>query len=106
MKRGFWREFISIDDSVVDRKTVIIAALILLLATPVMGLCFAVVWHHIWTLGKPLDGPVVQLLIAMLGASTGGLGTALLSKFIGPPGQPLAGGPIAKANSAPLNKGG
>lgn len=97
--KKFWRElcrlsreFVSRNDDVVDRKTIFVMGLILFLATPVMILCFAVIYRHIWTLGKPLDGPVVNLLIAMLGASTGGLGTALVSRFIGPPRPGLGPG--------------
>ncbi len=81
----FWREFLSGNNDLVNSPTVIITALGFVLAAPVMGLSYAAVYHHVWTLKKGLDGPTVNLLLGMLGAATGTLGASMFSKSLGPP---------------------
>ncbi|MHB8071521.1 MAG: hypothetical protein ACYDHF_06180 [Candidatus Cryosericum sp.] len=81
----WWREFWKWDPGTVNQATVLAAAFGVLLAAPVQGLCFAAVYQHVWILKKGLDGPTVNLLIAMLTAATGSLGLPMFSKSIGPP---------------------
>ncbi len=88
MKRAFllwWKEFWKNDPTLVDSRPIWAAFFGILLATPTMGFCFAAAYHHIWTLKKGLDGPTVNLLIAMLAAGTSSVGIPMLNKSSGPP---------------------
>ncbi len=72
---GFWKEFVNGDNSVVHSPTVLMAFVGLVLATPIVIFSLNAAYFHIFALRKGLDGPVVNLLLGLLGASTGGLGT-------------------------------
>ena len=102
---SFWKEFVSGDNSVVHSPTVIMAFVGLILATPIVLFSLNAAYFHIFALRKGLDGPCVNLLLGLLGAATGGLGTtAYFSKTtmtnITSSGLPDAGAP-PKAKPAP-----
>ena len=105
--KGFWRQFLSGDNNVVNSPTVIMAFVAIVLATPVVVFSLNALYYHIFILHKGLDDPSVRLLLGLLAAATGGLGTtAYFSKTamtnitgMGNPGEP--GAPVAKAKPAP-----
>src|SRR5208337_4227119 len=77
--KDFFHHLLSADQSVVNSMTV----LAILLAAPVMLLCFMVVVNEVWFLGKGLTPQVTQLLQVMMGAATGGVigqGVSMFSK--------------------------
>lgn len=76
MKSEFWREFFSGSNVRVNTWTVVG----IVIAAPFAGLAFVALIYHIFILGKGLDSPSVQLLIATLGVSGGGLGASLFSR--------------------------
>jgi hypothetical protein len=102
--KGFWKDFVSGDNSVVHSPTVIMAFVGIVLATPIVLFSLDAAYFHIFTLKKGLDGPSVNLLLGLLGAATGGLGTtAYFSKTtmtnissIGPVVDPSGTPPKAK----------
>jgi len=106
---GFWREFLSSNNDIVHSPTVLMAFFGLILATPIVAFSLEALYFHIFTLRKGLDGPSVNLLLGLLGAATGGLGTtAYYSKTtmsqitsIGAPGEAGPGPPTGKAKPAP-----
>jgi len=84
--KGFWGHFWSGSNATVNTGAVLAAGAIIL-ATPVIILAGACVIHHVFVLNKGLDGPVSNLLVAMLGAATGtvfggagALGVSMFSK--------------------------
>src|SRR5208337_3882724 len=77
--KDFFHHLLSADQSVVNSMTV----LAILLAAPVMLLCFMVVVNEVWFLHKGLTPQVTQLLQVMMGAATGGVigqGVSMFSK--------------------------
>ena len=107
--KNFWREFLSGDNSVVHSPTVLMSFISLVLATPIVVFSLDALWFHIFSLRKGLDGPSVNLLLGLLGAATGGLGTtAYFSKTtmsqitsVGAMGEAGPGPPAIKAKPAP-----
>ena len=75
-RRGFWREFISRDNSVVNTMAVIA----LVISAPIVALSCAALVYDIFWLGHGLKDTSVKLLIALISASTGGLAVSQFSK--------------------------
>jgi hypothetical protein len=78
--KGFWREFISGDNSIVHTPYAAMA-IAFILATPIVTLSCAAIIYHVFVLHKAIDGPIVNLLLGMLGAATGGVIGAGASTF-------------------------
>ena len=108
---GFWKEFAKQNSDIVHSPTILMAFISLVLATPIVVFSLNAAYFHIFTLRKGLDGPSVNLLLGLLGAATGGLGTtAYFSKTtmsqvtsfggMGGGANP-AGGPAPTAKKAP-----
>jgi hypothetical protein len=76
----FIKNISSSNNDTVNTPYVIGVFIVLALATPIVLLSMAVVVWHIFYHNKPLDSPTTQLLLGLLGAVTGGLASALLSK--------------------------
>jgi len=93
----FWKELWSGDNSKVNTAAVIA----LILATPVIALSSAAVIYHVFLLKKGLDGPVVNLLLGMLGAATGGVGAMGVSMFSKTTMMSYMGSGIAQAEEPP-----
>lgn len=74
--RGFWKEFISRDNSIVDTMAVIS----LIISAPIIILSCAALIYDIWILDYGLTDVSVKLLICLIGASTGGLAASRFSK--------------------------
>ncbi len=80
MKIGdFMHHLLSADSSVVHSPYAF-AVGILLLATPVATLSMGIILYTVFWRGRPLDGPMVQLLLGLLGAATGGFGVSMFSR--------------------------
>ena len=75
-RRGFWLEFFSRDNSVVNSMTVVS----LVISAPVAALSFASLFYDIFWLGHGLKDTSVRLLLGLVTASTAGLGASLFSK--------------------------
>lgn len=78
--KGFCREFVNGDNSVVHTPYAAMA-IAFVLATLIIALSTAAIIFHVFIKGKGLDGPTVQLLLGMLGAATGGMISAGVSMF-------------------------
>ena len=76
----FLKNLASADNDTVNTPYVIGVFIVLCLATPVAMLSMSVVVNHIFLNHQKLDSPTVQLLLGLLGAATGGIASALLSK--------------------------
>jgi hypothetical protein len=74
--RGFWKEFLSRDNSVVSTMAVIA----LVISAPIIVLSCVALIYDIFYLGHGLKDPSVKLLIALITASTGGLTVSQFSK--------------------------
>lgn len=79
---GFFRDFCETDSSKVDSRygTMLLA---FVLSIPIVCLSCACVVQHVFIMRKGLDAPVVNLLLGMLGAATGGFlsaGAGMFSK--------------------------
>ena len=87
-KEGFWAEFLSSSNETVNTSTVLVFLFSVFLSAPIVGFSLKALYFHIFTLRKGLDGPSVQLLIALLTAATGSLGGIMYSRTLGglPPG--------------------
>ena len=71
----FVKEFLRSNNDSVSSPTVIatfITIILAALAIPVTILGMCAVYHHVWTLKKGLDSPVVSLLLGLAGG--GGIG--------------------------------
>jgi uncharacterized membrane protein YraQ (UPF0718 family) len=94
LRRGFWREAISRDNSVVSTMAVIS----LIISAPVVAVSIAALVYDIFWLAHGLKDPSVRLLLGLISASTAGLAVSQFSKrsamemFGGAPdgGQPPA----------------
>ena len=75
-RRGFFQEFLSRDNSVVNTMAVIA----LVISAPIVALSCAALIYDIFWLGHGLKDPSVKLLIALITASTGGLAVSQFSK--------------------------
>jgi hypothetical protein len=75
-RRGFWKEFFSRDNSVVNTMAVIA----LVISAPIVVLSCAALIYDIFWLSHGLRDPSVKLLIALITASTGGLAVSQFSK--------------------------
>ena len=75
-RRGFFQEFLSRDNSVVNTMAVIA----LVISAPIVALSCAALIYDIFWLGHGLKDPSVKLLIALISASTGGLAVSQFSK--------------------------
>jgi hypothetical protein len=76
LRRGFWRELISRDNSVVNTMAIIS----LVISAPIIALSCAALIYDIWVLDYGLTDPSVKLLICLIGAATGGLSISQFSK--------------------------
>jgi len=74
-RRGFWKEFFSRDNSVVNTMAVIA----LVISAPIVALSCAALIYDIFYLGHGLKDPSVRLLMALITASTGGLAVSQFS---------------------------
>jgi len=68
---GFWKEFVSGDNTRVNTPTVIAT----ILTIPVIILALAALVFHIFILGRGLDSQAVALILGLMGG--GGLGYGL-----------------------------
>ena len=75
-RRGFLRELLSRDNSVVNTMAVIA----LVISAPIVALSCAALIYDIFWLGHGLKDPSVKLLIALISASSGGLAVSQFSK--------------------------
>ena len=75
-RRGFWREFFSRDNSVVNTMAVIS----LVISAPVAAFSFASLFYDIFWLGHGLKDTSVRLLLGLITASTAGLGASQFSR--------------------------
>ena len=76
LRRGFWRELISRDNSVVSTMAVIS----LMISAPVVAVSLAALVYDIFWLAHGLKDPSVRLLLGLITASTGGLAVSQFSK--------------------------
>ncbi len=76
LRRGFWREIISRDNSVVSTMAVIS----LMISAPVVAVSLAALVYDIFWLAHGLKDPSVRLLLGLITASTGGLAVSQFSK--------------------------
>lgn len=74
--RGFWREFWSRDNSMVDTMAVIS----LIISAPIVGLACISLIYDIFYLGYGLTEVSVKLFAALILAATGGLAVSRFSK--------------------------
>jgi hypothetical protein len=74
--RGFWRELFSRSNKYVSTMAVIS----IFISAPIVVLSCAALIYDIFWLGHGLKDPSVKLLIALIGASTGGLAASQFSK--------------------------
>jgi len=81
--KGFWKEFVSGNNSVVHSPTVIVAFISIILATPIVLLAITAFIYHAFYHHRGLDEVGVKLLLGLLAAATGGLGAGLMSRFAG-----------------------
>jgi uncharacterized membrane protein YeaQ/YmgE (transglycosylase-associated protein family) len=111
---GFWKEFAKSNSDIVHSPTIIMAFVGAVLATPIVVFSLNAAYYHIFTLHKGLDGPSVNLLLGLLGAATGGLGTtAYFSKTTmsqvtsvgGMGGGPISGPPPTAKKAPPIGDG-
>jgi uncharacterized membrane protein YraQ (UPF0718 family) len=75
-RRGFWRELLSRDNSVVSTPAVIS----LVISAPVVAVSFAALVYDIFWLGHGLKDTSVKLLLGLITASTGGLAISMFAK--------------------------
>ena len=75
-RRGFWRELVSRDNSVVSTMAVIA----LVISAPVVAVSLAALVYDIFWLAHGLKDPSVRLLLGLITASTGGLAVSQFSK--------------------------
>jgi hypothetical protein len=76
MRYKFWKEFFSGDNSKVNTMAVVS----IFLAAPIVTLSLVALVYHIFYLHKGLDSPSVQLLVALITASTGGLAGSMYAR--------------------------
>ena len=76
LRRGFWREVISRDNSVVSTMAVIS----LMISAPVVAVSLAALIYDIFWLAHGLKDPSVRLLLGLISASTAGLAVSQFSK--------------------------
>ena len=73
---NWWHEFFSGDNSKVNTM----AVLSVILAAPIVLLASLALTYHIFYLHKGLDSSSVQLFVALITASTGGLGVSMYAR--------------------------
>jgi hypothetical protein len=74
--RGFWREFLSRNNAVVDSMVV----LSVILCGPIVALSCASLIYDIWWKDRGLTDVSVKLLVALISAGAGGLAVSRFSK--------------------------
>ena len=76
---GFFRDFLSSDNSKVNTITVLSSLLVI----PIMLLAMAVLVYHCFYLRKGLDSNVVNLILGLVGGGGVGYGVGRASGMIG-----------------------